>query len=126
MCGLKQTFCVKAFSHWLHWNVILECFITSNNGKLYLQLLHFSIPKCPGEYIACPAKALTFMLSWTSSSPRGSGCGPGLGNQGDGNPWSRSWRSKRLRSGAGCLGAAGPGDEGPGARGEGATAESPK
>jgi hypothetical protein len=31
-----------------------------------------------------------------------------------------------LRSGAGCLGAAGPGDEGPGARGEGATAESPK
>ena len=34
--------------------------------------------------------------------------------------------SMRLRSGAGCLGAAGPGDEGPGARGEGATAESPK
>ena len=31
-----------------------------------------------------------------------------------------------MRSGAGCLGAAGPGDEGPGARGEGATAESTK
>ena len=31
-----------------------------------------------------------------------------------------------MRSGAKCLGAAGPGDEGPGARGEEATAESPK
>ena len=29
-----------------------------------------------------------------------------------------------MRSGAGCLGAAGSGDEGPGARGEGATARS--
>ena len=89
-------------------------------------MLHFSIPKYPGEDFACPARALTCMLSWTFSSPRGSSCGPGFGVQGVGNPWSRSWRSRRLRSGSECLGAAGPEDEGPGVRGEGATAESPK
>ena len=28
------------------------------------------------------------MLSWTSSSPRGSSFGPGVGDQGAGNPWA--------------------------------------
>ena len=27
MCAPKQTFCVKTFSHWLQWNIILECVI---------------------------------------------------------------------------------------------------